>query len=143
MPERKLVQTFGRKKNSVAVATVRGGAGLIRVNGQPLDLVQPQVLRIKVFEPILLLGGDVFSEVDIRVRTRGGGHSSQIFAIRQAIARGIVAFYQKYKDESSKREIKEKFLHFDRSLLVVDARRCESKKFGGPGARARYQKSYR
>ena len=76
MPERKLVQTFGRKKNSVAVATVRGGQGLIRVNGQPLDLVQPQSLRIKVFEPILLLGGDVFSEVDIRVRTRGGGHSS-------------------------------------------------------------------
>ena len=33
MPDRKLVQTFGRKKNSVAVATVRSGHGLMRVNG--------------------------------------------------------------------------------------------------------------
>merc|ERR1712226_733351 len=28
---------------------------------------------------------------------------------------------------------------FDRSLLVADPRRNEPKKFGGPGARARYQ----
>ena len=77
------------------------------------------------------------------MRTRGGGHTTQIITIRRAIARGIVVFYQKYKDESSKREIKQKFLHFDRSLLVVDARRCKPKKFKGPGACARYQKSYR
>lgn len=41
MPDRKLVQTFGRKKNAVAVATVRGGNGLMRVNGKPIDLIQP------------------------------------------------------------------------------------------------------
>ena len=34
-------------------------------------------------------------------------------------------------------------LQYDRTLLVADPRRCEPKKFGGPGARARYQKSYR
>ena len=34
-------------------------------------------------------------------------------------------------------------LQYDRSLLVADPRRCEPKKYGGPGARARYQKSYR
>jgi hypothetical protein len=28
-------------------------------------------------------------------------------------------------------------------LLVADPRRCEPKKFGGRGARARFQKSYR
>jgi hypothetical protein len=28
-------------------------------------------------------------------------------------------------------------------LLVADPRRCETKKFGGRGARARFQKSYR
>lgn len=32
---------------------------------------------------------------------------------------------------------------YDRSLLAADPRHRESKKFGGPGARARYQKSYR
>lgn len=46
-------------------------------------------------------------------------------------------------DESQKREIKEILLAYDRSLLVADPRRTEAKKFGGPGARAKYQKSYR
>lgn len=64
-------------------------------------------------------------------------------AVRQAIAKGIVAFYQKYVDEQSKRDIKETLVQYDRSLLVADPRRCEPKKFGGRGARARFQKSYR
>lgn len=46
-------------------------------------------------------------------------------------------------DEQSKNEIKNILLSYDRTLLVADPRRCEPKKFGGPGARARYQKSYR
>lgn len=46
-------------------------------------------------------------------------------------------------DEASKQEIKDILINYDRSLLVSDPRRCEAKKFGGPGARARYQKSYR
>ena len=46
-------------------------------------------------------------------------------------------------DEASKREIKEILTAYDRTLLVADPRRCESKKFGGSGARARRQKSYR
>lgn len=46
-------------------------------------------------------------------------------------------------DEASKKEIKDILVQYDRTLLVADPRRCESKKFGGPGARARYQKSYR
>lgn len=46
-------------------------------------------------------------------------------------------------DEASKQEIKNILINYDRSLLVSDPRRCEAKKFGGPGARARYQKSYR
>ncbi|KAG5463046.1 MAG: hypothetical protein BJ554DRAFT_2159, partial [Olpidium bornovanus] len=64
-------------------------------------------------------------------------------AIRQALAKAIVAFYQKYVDEASKKEIKDILIAHDRSLLVADPRRCEPKKFGGAGARARYQKSYR
>lgn len=30
------------------------------------------------------------ADVDIRVRVRGGGHTSQVYAIRQAIAKSIV-----------------------------------------------------
>jgi len=46
-------------------------------------------------------------------------------------------------DEQSKREIKDILMQYDRSLLVADPRRMEAKKFGGAGARARRQKSYR
>merc|ERR1712212_752895 len=88
-------------------------------------------------------GQETFLQVTIRVRVKGGGHTSQVYAIRQAISKSLVAYYQKYVDEASKKEIKNILINYDRSLLVADPRRCEPKKFGGPGARARYQKSYR
>ena len=47
------------------------------------------------------------------------------------------------KRSATKKEIKETLLQYDRTLLVADPRRCEPKKFGGRGARARFQKSYR
>ncbi|KAI9138297.1 40S ribosomal protein S16 [Paraphysoderma sedebokerense] len=137
------VQTYGRKKTATAVAFCKKGKGTIRVNGSPIDLVEPEILKYKVYEPILILGKERFAGVDIRVRVKGGGHTAQIFAIRQAIAKAIVAYYQKFVDEASKAEIRKKLVDFDRSLLVADPRRCEPKKFGGIGARARYQKSYR
>ena len=137
------VQVFGRKKTATAVAHCKAGHGLVKVNGRPLDQLEPQMLRYKVQEPILLLGKERFAGVDIRVRVKGGGHVSQIYAIRQAISKSLVAYYQKYVDEASKKEIKDTLVAYDRTLLVADPRRCEPKKFGGPGARARYQKSYR
>ncbi|KAI3631115.1 hypothetical protein MIR68_001533 [Amoeboaphelidium protococcarum] len=137
------VQCYGRKKTATAVAHCKKGKGLIKVNGVPLELLQPEILRAKVYEPILLLGKERFAGVDIRVRVRGGGHVSQIYAIRQAIAKSIVAYNQKFVDEVSKMEVKDILVQYDRSLLVADPRRCEPKKFGGRGARARFQKSYR
>ena len=62
---------------------------------------------------------------------------------RQTLSKSLVAYYQKYVDEASKKEIKDILASYDKSLLVADPRRCEAKKFGGPGPRARYQKSYR
>ncbi|KRX09557.1 Ribosomal protein S5 domain 2-type fold [Pseudocohnilembus persalinus] len=138
-----LVQTFGRKKNAVAVASVRTGKGVLRVNGSPIDLLAPQAYQIKVLEPILILGQKRFVNLDIRVRVRGGGYTAQIYAIRQAIAKGVVAYNQKFVDEVTKREIKELLLQYDRTLLVADPRRCEPKHYGGDGARAKIQKSYR
>lgn len=101
-----LVQCFGRKKNAVGVATVRAGKGVVRVNGSPIELLEPQALRVKVLEPILLLGLKRFQNLDIRVRVRGGGYVAQIYAIRQAISKGVVAYYQKFVNETEKREIK-------------------------------------
>jgi len=116
---------------------------LVRLNGVPIDLVQPDTLRLKAVEPILLLGKERFANVDIRIRVKGGGHVSQMYAVRQAVAKSLVAYYQKYVDEASKKEIKDLLLAYDRTLLVADPRRMEPKKAGGRGARARFQKSYR
>merc|ERR1711939_655130 len=116
------VQTFGKKRAATAVAFCKEGRGLIRVNGSPIGLVEPAIMRMKVYEPVLVLKPAAFSNVDIRVRVSGGGHTSQVYAIRQAIAKAIVAYTAKYEDA---------------------AQALEPKKFGGPGARARYQKSYR
>uniref|UniRef100_A0A1J3DED3 40S ribosomal protein S16-3 n=1 Tax=Noccaea caerulescens TaxID=107243 RepID=A0A1J3DED3_NOCCA len=137
------VQCFGRKKTAVAVTHCKRGSGLIKLNGSPIELLQPEILRFKVFEPVLLLGKHRFAGVDMRITVKGGGHTSQVYAIRQSIAKALVAFYQKFVDEQTKKEIKDILVRYDRTLLVADSRRCEPKKFGGPGARARFQKSYR
>ena len=81
------VQVFGRKKTATAVAYCKRGKGLIKVNGRPLELVEPRALSFKLQEPILLLGKDRFADIDIRIRVKGGGHTSQIYAIRQALSK--------------------------------------------------------
>ncbi|KAJ2920168.1 hypothetical protein MD484_g139, partial [Candolleomyces efflorescens] len=139
----KAVQTFGKKKTATAVAHAKEGRGIIRVNGSPIQLVKPEILRLKVYEPVLVAGEDAFSAVDIRVRVKGGGHTSQVYAIRQAIAKALIAYYAKYVDAFSAMELKKKLVAYDRALLIADPRRAEPKKFGGHGARARRQKSYR
>ncbi|CAD5222863.1 unnamed protein product [Bursaphelenchus okinawaensis] len=137
------VQVYGRKKLATAVVYAKEGKGLIKVNGRPLEHLQPEILRIKLQEPLLIVGADKFAGIDMRVRVKGGGAVAQVYAIRQAISKALIAYYQKNVDEQSKKLLKELLVTYDRSLLVADPRRREPKKFGGPGARARYQKSYR
>ncbi|KAF8588453.1 hypothetical protein K439DRAFT_634296 [Ramaria rubella] len=136
------VQTFGKKKTATAVAHAKEGKGLIRINGSPIGLVRPEILRYKVYEPVLVVGEDKFESIDIRVRVKGGGHTSQVYAIRQAIAKAVVAYYAKYFDAFSALELKKTLVAYDRTLLIADPRRMEPKKFGGQGARARRQKRH-
>ena len=143
MSEKKQVRTFGKKKNATAVALCQEGTGIIRVNGKPLQLIEPESMRAKVYEPLFLLGESKFQDLAIRVRVKGGGSMNQVMAVRMAIAKAVIAYAQKYSDESTKRHLKETLLEYDKQLLVSDSRRCEPKKFGGKGARARFQKSYR
>jgi len=42
---------------------VKKGTGLIKVNGAPISLLQPEILRLKTYEPMLLLGNDKFANV--------------------------------------------------------------------------------
>ena len=46
-------------------------------------------------EPVLVLGKDRFAGIDVRLRVTGGGKSSQVYAVRQALAKALVAYTQK------------------------------------------------
>jgi len=131
----KIVNQSGKRKTAIARATIKKGVGRIRVNKKPLEIFEPELARLKISEP-LTLAGDVASGVDIDVNVRGGGVMGQADAVRTAIARGLVEW-------TSDERLKDLFLEYDRNLLVSDARQKEPKKVGGPGARAKYQKSYR
>jgi small subunit ribosomal protein S16e len=141
--ELKMVYTHGKKKNAIANAVVQQGKGTITINRIPIQNIEPKTLRIKIFEPILLLGTEHFSGLKIKVRVQGGGQVAQLYAARMAIAKGIVAWKQKYVDEEEKTNVRKTYLSYDKGLLVADPRRMEPKKYGGKGARSRFQKSYR
>ena len=131
-----VTNTSGKKKTAVARATVSEGEGRVRINSQPVELVEPEMSRLKMLEPFRIAGEDLRSEVDVDVRVDGGGISGQADAVRTAIARGIV-------QHTNDAELRDAYMEFDRSLTSNDVRQSEPKKWGGPGARARYQKSYR
>ncbi|MCW4014085.1 MAG: 30S ribosomal protein S9 [Candidatus Bathyarchaeota archaeon] len=133
--KKKSVLATGKRKTSKARVVVSEGKGRIRVNNVPIHLVEPFLAREKILEPYML-AGDYKDRVDISINTNGGGFMSQAEAARMGIAQGLVKFTR------SKR-LRSKYHEYDRTMLAGDARRKESKKFGGPGARRRKQKSYR
>jgi small subunit ribosomal protein S9 len=131
-----VTNTSGKKKTAIARATVREGQGRVRINAQPVELTEPEMAQLKMLEPFRIAEADLRDQVDVEVDVSGGGVMGQADAARTAIARGLVEF-------TNDAELRDAYMTFDRSLLVNDVRQTESKKWGGPGARARYQKSYR
>ena len=57
------VQVYGRKKTATAVAHCRSGQGLIKVNGKPLDQIEPKPLQYKLQEPLLVVGKGEFESL--------------------------------------------------------------------------------
>jgi small subunit ribosomal protein S9 len=135
MKEKKIVTTSGKRKTAVARASVKSGKGRVRINKVPVEIHTPLLAKDKIMEP-LIMAGDKVKKVDITVTVRGGGIMGQAEAARTAIARGLV----KYFDSD---ELKDIYKRYDRSLLVNDPRRKESKHPLGRGARKKRQKSYR
>jgi len=131
-----VTNTSGKKKTAIARATVSDGKGRVRINSQPIELVEPELAQLKMLEPFRIAGDDIRDGVDVDVSVSGGGVMGQADAVRTAIARGVV-------EHTADAELRDAFMEFDRTLLVNDVRQRESKHWGGPGARARYQKSYR
>jgi len=131
----KVINSSGKRKTAIARATIKDGKGRVRINSVPLEILEPELARLKMMEPLELVG-DRAVKVDIDVNVNGGGVMGQATATRTAIARGLVDYFE---DE----ELRAKFRAFDRSLLVNDPRRSEPKHPLGRGARKKRQKSYR
>lgn len=132
---KKFVVVRGKRKRAIARASVRAGKGQIRINERSVNSINNSYVKELILEPVKLAGEKALG-VDIHVNVYGGGVLGQAQATRTAIAKALVNYFE---DDS----LKSAYLERDRSLLVEDPRRAESKKFKGPKARARYQKSYR
>jgi small subunit ribosomal protein S9 len=125
----------GKRKTAKARVTVVEGKGRVRINNVPVQYHEPLMAREMIMEPFLI-AGDVASRVDISIDVAGGGTLGQAEAARMGLAQGLVKY-------TKSKRLKSTFLEHDRTMLSGDARRKEPKKFGGPSARTRKQKSYR
>jgi len=133
----KIIFTIGKRKDSVARAKLVHGTGKITINSKPLEIWGNEYLRMRVMEP-LILAEDLAKKINITVNVRSGGLTGQTEAVRMAIARGILDF-------SRSKELREKFISYNRNLLVFDFRRNEPHKPGASkrGARRHKQRSKR
>jgi len=136
VPAKRVLVVSGKRKTAIARAVVKPGMGRIRINMTPLEIYQPEVARQKIMEPLIQAGDDVWKQLDIDVKVSGGGYMGQAEAARMAIANALLKW-------TKSTQLRSAFIEYDRTMIVGDPRRKEPKKFGGPGARARDQKSYR
>ncbi|MEM3823361.1 MAG: 30S ribosomal protein S9 [Candidatus Bathyarchaeia archaeon] len=136
MPAKKVLVVSGKRKTATARAVVKPGIGRIRINKTPIEIFEPEIAREKIMEPLIQAGDEVWKQLDIDIKVSGGGYMGQAEAVRMAIANALL----KWTKSTHLRTI---FTEYDRTMVVGDPRRKEPKKFGGPGARARDQKSYR
>lgn len=131
----KSLQVVGKKKTSVARASIKQGSGIVRINSLRIESYREEIARQMIMEP-LILAGDMSKTIDIDVNVQGGGTVSQSQAIRASIAKALVAFF-------NDKDLKDKFLAYDRHLLVADIRQKEMRTPYRSKARARRQKSKR
>jgi len=136
--KRKAARAFvarGKRKECVARATIKEGRGTVRMNRLNVNALNNHYVREIITEPLRYVGPEA-NNIDISVNVNGGGAMGQAQAARVAIANALIKYFDKMK-------LRDKFIEIDRSLVVEDTRRVEPKKYRGPKARARYQKSYR
>jgi small subunit ribosomal protein S9 len=136
MPTKKVLVVTGKRKTAVARAVVRPGIGRIRINMIPVEILEPEIVREKIMEPLIQAGEDVWKQMDMDVKTSGGGYMGQAEAARMAVANALLKW-------TKSSHLSTVFTEYDRTMIAGDSRRKEPKKFGGPGARAKSQKSYR
>jgi len=121
----------GRRKTSTARVFLRPGAGVVNINGRPMDNFFPsEVLKMIVKQPLLLT--ETTEKFDVTVTVLGGGPAGQAGAIRHGISRALLLFNGELRERLK-----------SAGLLTRDPRKKERKKYGQKGARARFQFSKR
>ncbi len=140
---------FATRKTSKAHVYITKGSGRVRVNNTPAEMIGQETAREVILSP-LEIAGDLRKKVDISVRVKGGGFMGQAYAAATAISRALTGWTKSKKEpkdhplpKQARTDLRKRINDFDKHLLSGDARRKEPKKFGGPGARRRKQKSYR
>ena len=52
--QKKSVETSGKRKTAIARASVKAGQGRVRVNSEPIEILQPSLARRKAMEPLII-----------------------------------------------------------------------------------------
>jgi small subunit ribosomal protein S9 len=121
----------GRRKSAVARTRLMEGSGRILINGQPVEEYFPrETLRMIINQPFDQINQK--GAFDVKVNVTGGGISGQAEAVRHGISRALLEY-----DPELRKTLK------SAGLLTRDAREKERKKYGQPGARAKFQYSKR
>ena len=136
MAGKKVLVVSGKRKTATARAVVKQGVGRVRINKTPVEILEPAIAREKLMEPLLQAGDATWKQLDMDVKTLGGGFMGQAEAARMAIANALL----KWTKSTHLRTV---FMEYDRTMVAGDSRRKETKKVGGAGARSKEQKSYR
>ena len=126
----------GKRKSAVAKATIEEGNGIITFNKRPLTFLS-DLQQLEINEP-LIIAKDVLGELNfnIALNVTGGGIASQVEAGRLAIAKAIIEF-------TKNEDLKNRFLAYDKNMLIADTRRKEACKPGDSKARSMRQTSFR
>ncbi|MGB9125010.1 MAG: 30S ribosomal protein S9 [Nitrosotalea sp.] len=145
----KLESYYASRKTARAHAFITKGVGRVRINNVPVEMVQQEVAREIMLGP-LEVAGDLRNKIDVSVKVKGGGFVGQSYASAVAISRAMTGWTKSRKEPKDhpltrtvREDLRKRLTEFDKHLLSGDDRRKEPKKFGGPGARRRKQKSYR
>jgi len=126
-----LFHATGKRKSAVARVWMKPGTGEISINKRSLVQYLNRVAdQNAVMEPLALT--DLGKKFDFYINVRGGGIAGQAGAIRHGISRALVDIDPALRDPLKKA-----------GFLTRDSRMKERKKYGQPGARARFQYSKR
>ena len=131
MAEELLYHAVGKRKKSIARIWMKPGKGIISINNKSIeDYISKESGRELIKQPLEIT--DTVDKYDISINVRGGGVLGQAGAIRHGISRALININPEFRLPLKKAD-----------LLTRDPRMKERKKYGQPGARARFQYSKR